>query len=1071
MKTIPTDPKQPIDNILYELKERAKELSCLYRIQELLNQPGITVEEICLGMINALPPGWQYPNVCTAEIIYQGKIYHTKGFKKSQWFLSSDIMVQDEAVGRITVYYSEERPEAYEGPFLYEERKLINTVSAQFGFHLLHQQLKEVFQKESTQKQKHKNEWVVILDMLKRTNPDLLLRLSRRMTNYLGWHGVKEAGELLDRFNPFAQNQMDLDGNQPFVQQSTRDMHAVSNGIFSLASQHLPQEEILDNIQKWVREERSGFLIAALLNPDSTFSEISAAVEHYSLIASQGIELNAFRDEWFRSTLVRLTLNDQIKYIDVAKHYFTINDFADVLRRVIHTTNSHGKLGGKSAGMLLAEKILTNAASENEIFKNIKTPKTWFLTSDCVLYHMTNNNMEDIVEQKYKPFVQVRQEYPYVVQLFKSGRLPPEIIKGLSMALDDFGDVPLIVRSSSLLEDQAGTAFAGKYKSLFIANKGSKKKRLVALMDAITEVFASLFGPDPIEYRIEHGLIDQHEEMGIMIQQVVGKQFGDYYLPAFAGVAFSNNEFRWSSRIKRDDGLVRIVPGLGTRAVDRLSDDYPVLATPGQPGLRVNVTTEEIIHYSPKKMDVINLKTRKFETIDAHTFFKQQGNDIPMANQLVSILEQDYIQIPIISRLSLDKNPFVITFEGLFTRTPFLKQMKAILSTLQKAFGHPVDIEFAHDGTNFYILQCRAQAYGEISTSAPIPRGLPPEKVLFTANKYISNCKVPDIKFIVYVDPQKYSELTKLEDMVNVGRVVGRLNQILPKRQFILMGPGRWGSRGDIKLGVNVTYSDINNTAMLIEIARRKKDYLPELSFGTHFFQDLVEASIGYLPLYPDESKLLFNDDFLLKNKNYLHSLLPDAESLSDVVHVIDVPSSANGQILKVLTNADSDEAIAYLTESGKQTDFEDHPKSTDLKPPKLDPDSHWLWRQQAVETIASRLDPQRFGVKDFYIFGSTKNATAGPQSDIDVLIHFNGTPEQRKALLTWLEGWSLCLSQVNFLRTGFKSDGLLEVHIVTDEDIENNTSFASKIGAANDAARQLVMGTALPNRKKAAGN
>lgn len=1066
MKTNPTDPKQPIDNILYELKERAKELNCLYRIQELLNQPGITIEEICLGLITALPPGWQYPEICTAEVVYQGKTYHTKSFKKSLWSLSADIMVQDESVGRITVYYSEERPDSYEGPFLYEERKLINTIAEQFGFHILHQQLREVFQKETSQKQKRKNEWAVILDMLKRTNPDLLMRLSRRMINYLGWHGVKEVDVLLEKLNPYAQDQAELDGNQPF-RASSRDMLAVSNDIFSLASQHLPQEEILENIQKWIREERSGFLVEAVLNPDSTFSEISEAVEHYSLIASQGIELNAPRDEWFRSSLIRRTLNDQIKYVNVAKHFFTLNDFADILRRVIHTTNSHGKLGGKSAGMLLAEKILGNAAAENEIFKNIKSPKTWFLTSDCVLYHMTNNNMEDFVEQKYKPFPQVRQEYPYVVQLFKSSRLPPEITKGLSVALDDFGDVPLIVRSSSLLEDQAGSAFAGKYKSLFIANKGSKKKRLEALTDAITEVFASLFSPDPIEYRIEHGLIDQDEEMGIMIQQVVGKQIGDYFLPSFAGVAFSNNEFRWSSRIRREDGLVRIVPGLGTRAVDRLSDDYPVLASPGQPGLRVNVTAEEIIHYSPKKMDVINLKTRQFETIDAQTFFKQLGSDVPMMNQMISLLEQDYIQAPIFSRINLEKNPFVLTFEGLFSRTPFLKQMKAILSTLQKAFGNPVDIEFAHDGTNFYILQCRAQAYGAVSASSSIPHGLPPDKVLFTANKYISNCKVPDIKYVVYVDPQKYSELTKLEDMVNVGRIVSRLNQMLPKHQFLLMGPGRWGSRGDIKLGVSVTYSDINNTAMLIEIARRKKDYLPELSFGTHFFQDLVEAGIGYLPLYPDESKVQFNEPFLLSNKNYLHSLLPDAEALSDVVHVIDVPSSSNGQILKVLTNADSDEAIAFLTEPGKQGDFEDKPTLADLKPAKLDPDSHWQWRQQVVETIAARLDPKRFGVKGFYVFGSTKNATAGPQSAIDILIHFTGSLEQRRSLLTWLEGWSLSLAQVNFLRTGYKSEGLLDVHLVTDEDIENNTAYASKIGAANDAARQLVMGTALSDQKK----
>ena len=135
-------------------------------------------------------------------------------------------------------------------------------------------------------------------------------------------------------------------------------------------------------------------------------------------------------------------------------------------------------------------------------------------------------------------------------------------------------------------------------------------------MDAIAEVYASIFGPDPTEYRSERGLLDVHEEMGIMIQEVVGQAVGKYFLPACSGVAFSNNEFRWSARIKREDGLIRLVPGLGTRAVDRVADDYPVLIAPGQPSLRVNVTADEVLRYSPKRIDLINLETNAFETVD-----------------------------------------------------------------------------------------------------------------------------------------------------------------------------------------------------------------------------------------------------------------------------------------------------------------------------------------------------------------------------------------------------------------------------------------------------------------------
>ncbi len=153
---------------------------------------------------------------------------------------------------------------------------------------------------------------------------------------------------------------------------------------------------------------------------------------------------------------------------------------------------------------------------------------------------------------------------------------------------------------------------------------------------------------------------------------------------------------------------------------------------------------------------------------------------------------------------------------------------------------------------------------------------LPEASVLFSANRYVSNGRVADITHIVYVDPDRYGELAEHADLVAVGEAVGKLNKLLPRRQFILMGPGRWGSRGDIKLGVRVTYSDINNTAMLIEIARKKGNYVPDLSFGTHFFQDLVESGIRYLPLYPDDEGAKFNERFLLEATNSLAGHCPE---------------------------------------------------------------------------------------------------------------------------------------------------------------------------------------------------
>jgi hypothetical protein len=268
------------------------------------------------------------------------------------------------------------------------------------------------------------------------------------------------------------------------------------------------------------------------------------------------------------------------------------------------------------------------------------------------------------------------------------------------------------------------------------------------------------------------------------------------------------------------------------------------------------------------------------------------------------------------------------------------------------------------------------------------------------------------------------------------------------------MGPGRWGSRGDIKLGVNVTYSDINNTAVLIEIARKKGNYVPDLSFGTHFFQDLVEASIRYLPLYPDEKGIIFNEEFLIKSPNALFELLPAYSNLSDIIHVIEVPEAADGLVLRVLMNADLDMAVGILSpRSSFSIDEDEHSVYTVTK--RTD---HWHWRSEMVEKMASQLDPQRFGVKSLYLIGSTQNTTAQAGSDIDILVNFSGTRAQKNELLTWLDGWSLCLDEINFLRTGFKAGGLLDIHFVTENELSDLKSLSEKLNLNIDGLRELPL-------------
>jgi pyruvate,water dikinase len=1058
--SVMTEERQSIDRLIWGLQERAKELNCLYKIEEVMNKPDSHIDDVCQRIIEAIPPGWQYPDICIAEVKLEGISYHFPDFKPTPWIQSADIIVQDKKAGEINVYYTKEMPKADDGPFLKEETKLLETIVDRLSHFIMYDRMKTVFQEYQTAKKdiiEHKtSEWQVALNFLRQTDKNLFINISRRMLNHLCWSGIDEAEQLLqDSGGGWKKEEVDItdDENRPFQKRSLAFPEKLSDETFRIASKYLTSEQILSNIQKWIQEARLSFLVQ-VANRNLPLVEVVDAIRRYHHISPEGIELPPASKRGVQVSLIRRFLSDQPEFINIAKDYIEIDDFYNILDRIVFSPGSYGKLGGKSTGLFLAHQIVKKSKRPKDRLENIKVPKTWYLTSDALFNFLSFNNLTEVVEQKYKDINQVRLEYPHIVQTFKNCSFPTEIVQGLSMILDDFRDKPIIVRSSSLLEDRAGAAFSGKYKSLFLANQGSKKERLAALTDAIAEVYASVYGPDPIEYRAERGLLDFVEEMGILIQEVVGTRIGDYYFPAYAGVAFSRNEFRWSPRIKQEDGLLRLVPGLGTRAVDRLSNDFPVLVSPGQISLRVNTTVDEVVRYAPKNMDVINLKTNSFETIEIKELLKKFGSEIPNINKIISIYDDQVIRTPLGNEIDFEKDDLVVTFEALLTKTKFIDSLKNLITLLEEKLSTPVDIEFACDGKDFYLLQCRSQSYSEGAEPAQIPQNIPEDKIVFSANRYISNGRVPNITHIVYVDPHKYDRMADYSSYISVGRAVGSLNKLLPRKRFILMGPGRWGSRGDIKMGVKVTYSDISNTAVLIEIARKKGDYLPEPSFGTHFFQDLVESEIRYLPLYPDDSGTIFNENFFKNAENILSNALPEYAYLSDSLKVIDVTKTTGGLVLRILINAERDEAVGILSEPSE--DSQTSLMTIDYGGKKTE--NHWAWRLRMAEYVAFQLDPERFGVKGLYVYGSTKNATAGPQSDIDILIHFQGTNKQRKDLEHWLEGWSLCLDEMNRLRTGYKTGGLLDVQFVTDADIAKKTSYAVKIGAVTDAARPLPM-------------
>jgi len=506
----------------FQTKEN--ELNCLYKIEELVTSNNLNIDKIFKGIVEVIPEGCNYPDFCKVNLIFDDISYHSPDYNETKWCQKSDLIIQGEIKGSIRVCYDENITDSDESPFTKDEIKLLSTITERVSQFLLHNKLEKAFNQLRIEKERMASkvvEWQIVLDMLRRTDPNLFYKISRKMLHHLCWSGIKEADDLLYEYSHVKKSQeseFNEDENKPIKKKVIINNLQFSANVFKIADDYLSDNEILLRIHKWIQEDKSSALVKVLENMDTTLADIADAIRRFQHLAPEGIELPPSTEKGLHVSLIRRFFTDQLQFISIAKDYVTVYDFYNLLQKMIYPAESHGKLGGKSAGMFLASQILKRSSNQFPIIKDIKTPKTWFITSDGVLIFMQYNNLEEVVEQKYKEIDQVRLEYPNIVQVFKNSQFPPDLINGLSVALDDFGDNPLVVRSSSLLEDRMGAAFSGKYKSLFLANQGNKEEKLNALIDAIEEVYASTFSPDPIEYRGERGLIDFHEEMGIMIQ-------------------------------------------------------------------------------------------------------------------------------------------------------------------------------------------------------------------------------------------------------------------------------------------------------------------------------------------------------------------------------------------------------------------------------------------------------------------------------------------------------------------------------------------------------------------------
>ncbi len=608
--------------------------------------------------------------------------------------------------------------------------------------------------------------------------------------------------------------------------------------------------------------------------------------------------------------LIKTMISDHLGFVRVAKAWLTTEDLKFVQSRRIGT----GKIGGKAAGLLLAWKILQSCAPESA--RHILLPESYFIGTDVFYDFLSLNRLEIFINQKYKELDQIRQEYPQIQAAYEKGNLPEGIAGQLRTILQRVGKTPLIVRSSSLLEDRFGTAFAGKYDSHFLANQGTLDENLEALTLAIRRIYASASNPDALLYRRRMGLLDYDERMAILLQEVQGQTYRHYFFPTLAGVGFSRSPIVWHPRLRREDGFVRLVLGLGTRAVNRVADDYPRLITLSHPTLRPESSVAAMRYYAQHFLDLIDLDTNALLTLPVEQVI---GLDYAPLRWVASVDEGDTL-MPIMS-LGLQVSPknLVLTFDALLQRSDFVAQMKTILSTLSRHYQFPVDVEFAVTLTNvsgqpkltYHLLQCRPQSSMRGEAIRPIPADVPAQDQILRATRMVPQGQVSDVEYLIYVDPQGYGALADTVSRYEVARFVGLLDKALEGRSFIMLGPGRWGSANP-DLGVPITYADICNSSALVEIAVAQQGITPEPSYGTHFFQDLVEAQIYPLAVYPEEPGDFLNQDFLDRAGNCLEALIPEAARFAGCIKVIHVPSEQCGRYLQIVM--DGERALGYLS-------------------------------------------------------------------------------------------------------------------------------------------------------------
>ena len=604
--------------------------------------------------------------------------------------------------------------------------------------------------------------------------------------------------------------------------------------------------------------------------------------------------------------IARLIISRDEKILQLAKNNLTLEDFLAIKSRMIGT----GFIGGKSVGMLIARAIL-NREKSLQTDKFFEPHDSFYIGSDVFYSYIVENGWwkELMGQRTTNGYFKLARE---LREKLLNGIFPEEIKEQFQRIIDYFGQSPIIVRSSSLLEDSYGNSFAGKYESVFLVNQGTPEERYARFVEAVHRVYASTMSEDALAYRLKRGLDKNDEQMALLVQRVSGAFHKEYFFPDLAGVGISFNTFVWKKTLDPEAGMLRLVLGLGTRAVNRVEGDYPRIAALDEPLLKAHAGSKDAQRFSQHDVDVLNVKDNALETVSLNQLLEKK---IELNLDLIATRDEEATEA--LRAMGREREAWIITFDHLLSRKGFCRTMRKLLQTLQKAYGYPVDIEFTvnfkkRGGFQLNLLQCRPMLTKGLGSRVSVPQGVSKNRIVFqSSGNFMGGNISMGIDRIIYVDPKAYCAIESQSGRYDIARSIGAINRQITGREKLttmLLGPGRWGTSTP-SLGVPVSFSEISNIAVLGELAFSGNNVMPELSYGTHFFQDLVETGIFYLALFPDSPGVFINREILGAGSKIFSKDFPQYRKYEHVLKILDF----RGQGLKIVADIMTQKLMCYL--------------------------------------------------------------------------------------------------------------------------------------------------------------